>query len=69
MKKIINIKWTNKFSKETGYVKSIQNKKGYFEATFSKDSARKYKSFSEANNCLDILYRLCPDNTYEIIES
>lgn len=68
MKKIINIKWTNKFSNETGYVKSIQNKKGYFEATFIEEEARKYKSKNEAISCIPILEKLCPDNTYYIEE-
>ena len=38
------ITWKNKFSGETGYVKSVSKKKGYFENTFDVNEAKVYKS-------------------------
>ena len=38
------IKWTNKFSGESGYVKSISVKGKHFNNTYNKDEARVFTS-------------------------
>jgi len=38
------IKWTNKFSREEGYVKAVRKTEGFFENTFNFDEARKYSA-------------------------
>ena len=57
------IQWTNKYSNEQGYVKSVNTKERHFINTFNKDEAKNYKqernafkvieqltSFGEADN-------------------
>jgi len=60
------IRWTNKFSGETGFVKKINKKAGYFENTFVMEEA---KSFTEntGKKALADLPVLCQDNTYELV--
>ena len=36
------IKWINKFSGESGYVKSVLKSKGYFVNTWERDNAKTY---------------------------
>ena len=36
------IKWTNRFSQETGYVKSISKKAGHFVNTYEETEAKTY---------------------------
>lgn len=55
------IKWTNKFSGETGYVRTINRKGEYFENTYDREQARDYKS---AEKVIQVLERYCSDNTY-----
>ena len=40
----VNLKWTNKFSGEEGYVASVSKAKGYFISTSDKAEAKKYAS-------------------------
>lgn len=49
------IKWTNKLSKETGYVEKINRKEGYFENTFEKTSAHSYKTIYQATKAVEWL--------------
>lgn len=57
------IQWTNKYSNEQGYVKSVNIKERHFVNTFNRDEAKNYKqernavkvieqltSFGEADN-------------------
>ena len=44
------IQWTNVFSNETGYVKSVSTKERHFVNTFDKSSAHVYKSLQAAQN-------------------
>lgn len=60
------IKWTNKVSRETGYVKGIRNKNGYFENTFDIKEARRY-SAGTVGQKIEELYFLCDLNDYEAI--
>ena len=49
------LKWKNKFSKETGYVGKVIKSKGYFENTFDKSTAKKYRSENEAKRDIALL--------------
>lgn len=49
------IKWTNKLSKETGYVEKINRKEGYFENTFEKANAHAYKTAYQAKKAIEWL--------------
>lgn len=55
MAKRINVKWTNRHSGESGYVKSVKSKKGYFENTFNQDEAKKYLNETMANSDIKLL--------------
>ena len=61
--------WRNKWSGETGYVKSIQATKGYFENTFDVNEARKYKSENECLAAIETLSAIgeCENNEFEIV--
>lgn len=52
------IKWENKYSGETGYVKKINKKKSYFENTYDIDEAKTYKSLNGAENATKTLNEL-----------
>ena len=43
---MVIIKWTNKFSKETGFVASLSTKNECFVNTFEQDKAKKYSEKS-----------------------
>ena len=55
MSKRINVKWTNRHSGESGYVKSVKSKRGYFENTFNQDEAKKYLNETMANSDIKLL--------------
>ena len=63
----MKIRWTNKWSKEQGYVRCINKKGGYFENTFNIEEAKNFpaKSVSITLRWLD---KHEPDNTYDTIE-
>ncbi len=42
------IKWTNKFSQETGFVQSISAKEKHFNNTFVEGEAKEYKTATAA---------------------
>lgn len=62
----MKIKWTNKLSGETGYVKKLNRKGKFFENTYE---AKEVKIFSKGTvaKALEELQDYCPDNTYEAI--
>lgn len=62
------IQWKNKYSGETGFVKKLNHKKGFFENTFDANEARKF-SAKTVDNTLALLNEWCSDNTYEAIEN
>lgn len=66
--KMFIVKWTNKFSGEEGFVKCINNKDGYFENTFDRADARKWRAAS-VKNILTKLAEYCADNNYEAVEA
>lgn len=51
----INLKWQNRFSNETGYVKSVSPKNGYFVNTFNKEEAKKYTNRASVERDLAFL--------------
>lgn len=69
MQKKAKIKWTNKFSKETGYVKKLNRKKKYFENTFEKSEAMQFIDTEEnLKKAINLLNTYCPDNIYEVVK-
>lgn len=63
------IKWTNKYSGETGYVESISTKEQHFVNTYDIDSAKRYKSASVAKRMISSLesFGEAVNNDFEII--
>lgn len=63
------IKWTNKFSKETGFVESISAKENCFHNTFEHSEAKKYKSESIAKRMITTLAIMgeADNNDFEIV--
>lgn len=66
-----NVKWTNKFSNESGFVGKVFKSKGYFENTFEQKEAKKYRYKPEAERDIEFLNSAGEgDNNYfEIIEA
>lgn len=58
MAEVKNLKWRNRYSGETGYVKSVSLAKGYFINTFDKSEAKQYRSDKMISNDLDILLKI-----------
>lgn len=65
------IKWTNKFSNETGYVKSIISKEKHFENTNNKSEAKVFSNKGLATSAVKKLteYGEADNNIFEIIEA
>ncbi len=63
----MKVMWTNKFSREQGYVKEIKKKEGHFVNTFDKAEAKTYTAKGAAQ-VLKVLPQLCGDNEYEAVE-
>ena len=62
------IKWTNKYSNETGFVKCLGE--GHFINTWEQDSAMKFRNQAEADKTLDTLYEFGEDanNNFDVID-
>lgn len=67
---MVVIKWTNKFSGETGYVESIDTNNLHFVNTYDIESAKKYKATSVAKGMVTklISYGEGENNDFEIVE-
>ncbi len=52
-----NLKWTNKYSNETGYVGKVLKSKGYF-INATKEEAKKYASEKTALKDIEVLTQL-----------
>ncbi len=61
------IQWTNKYSGEQGYVKSLNRKEGYFKNTFNENEAKKYSGKS-VKKIIELLNNFCSDNVYQAID-
>lgn len=64
----MKIKWTNKWSGETGFVKTVNTKKKYFENTYDVNDAKVFTK-TTGNKALPKLDEYCADNTYELVEA
>ncbi|MBR0400651.1 MAG: hypothetical protein IJH95_07570 [Mogibacterium sp.] len=67
---MVKIKWTNKYSNETGYVASVSTKEKCFINTFDKDEAKEYSERAVKG----IMTRLesfgeTEDNIFEVVEA
>lgn len=62
----MKIKWTNKWSGDTGFVKSINSKKKEFENTFDESEAKVF-SKNVVSRTLKQLDSYCDWNTYEAV--
>lgn len=65
-----NLKWTNKFSGETGYVKKVMKVKGYFVNTYEQAEAKAYKAVKDAEKDIEVLTSLgeAENNDFEVVE-
>lgn len=63
------IKWTNKFSGETGYVKQVKTKEKCFENTFNRGEAKEYHSYAAARGIVTklISYGEGKNNTFDVV--
>ena len=65
---MVIIKWTNKYSNESGYVASISTKNECFYNTFDKNEAKKYSERSLASMMKKLeSFHETDDNIFEAI--
>ena len=64
------LKWTNKFSGETGYVKKVMKVKGFFVNTYDAAEAKSYKNEKAATEDIAVLESIgeAENNTFEAVE-
>ena len=67
---MVKIKWTNKYSNETGFVKDINNKEKHFVNTFDEAEAKVFKNVKAANTAINKLIEFGEgnNNNFEVIE-
>ena len=63
------IRWTNTYSREIGFVKSIDYKNRHFNNTFNENEAKKFVSIASAEKAINKLHEYGEDelNIFEII--
>ena len=68
MKRVL--KWTNKVSGETGFVKSVSTVRGYFVNTWDKQDAKVYNTDKQVNKDLETLAEVGEtiNNNFEAVE-
>lgn len=66
----MKIRWTNKFSQETGFVKTVSKAKNCFMNTFDATEARIFKSEKEAQKAIAVLTEMgeAENNIFSIEE-
>ena len=65
---MVIIKWTNKFSNETGYVKSLSTKNKCFYSTYDASEAKQYSEKSVNSTMAKLeAYHETDDNYFEVI--
>ena len=65
---MVIIKWTNKYSNETGYVASISTKNECFINTFEQSEAKRYSEKSVKGMMTKLeSYHETDDNDFEVI--
>jgi hypothetical protein len=63
----MKVQWTNKYSKEQGYVKALNKKEGYFENTFDKAEAKDFTA-KQLSSVMEFLSTSTPDNDYKAFQ-
>ncbi len=68
---MFNLKWTNKYSLESGYVKRVMKVKGHFENTANQAEAKKYRSEKMALKDIEVLTDIgeAQNNVFEVVEA
>lgn len=66
----MKIKWTNKFSNESGYVRRVSNKDKHFINTFDESEAKTYKTARAAEAIIERLtdFGEAESNEFEVVE-
>lgn len=65
---MVIIKWTNKYSNETGYVASLSTKNQCFNNTFEQSEAKRYSERSIAATMKKLeAFHETDNNTFEVI--
>ena len=65
---MVIIKWTNKFSNETGFVASLSTKNECFVNTFDQENAKRYSEKSVAGIMKKLeAYHETENNDFEVI--
>ena len=64
------IQWTNKYSREIGYVGKVMYKAGHFVNAEAQDGAKKYKSVADAEKDIARLIEIgeAVNNDFSIVE-
>lgn len=64
------VQWRNRVSGETGFVKKINRKEGYFENTWEGKDAKLFKTEKNAKVLLSDIefFTNVPDNDYQVVE-
>lgn len=64
------IKWTNKYSSETGYVKSVKKADGHFVNTFDAAEAKTFARQSDVARAMNLLesFGEFENNDFEVVE-
>lgn len=65
----MKIKWTNKYSKETGFVESINSRDRHFVNTYDYDKAKTFTK-TTVSKALKKLQEIgeCENNDFEVID-
>lgn len=65
----MKIRWTNKYSGESGFVKWVDYKKHHFHNTFNENEAKKYASVESAQKTIYKLieYGEGDNNNFDIV--
>ena len=65
---MVIIKWTNKYSNETGYIASLSTKNNCFVNTFEQDKAKRYSEKSVPGIMKKLeAYHETDNNEFEVI--
>lgn len=64
------IKWTNKYSNEQGYVKTVKKANGFFENTYEAAEAKTFSRQCDITRTMNLLesFGETENNTFEVVE-